>query len=281
MDALIDLIQRTEFRAGLIAGAVGVVLTLMVGIGWRTRPVRIWGVVFTAAAWTAVWVSIGRRLSLGLGLALLVLAGLMWSKSRPASATTAVAGASIAAWRGGLTDILWIRLGVVVAILLIGMGILRFARQSQLSGLTVPLFAITVFGIWATVPDTEAARIPLGVMAVMGLVAWPWRFASIGDAGAFALAGMIVWVAALGGEAREGSIIGAWASAGVLLTGLLPHVAPRLGRWAVLALQGVVVFWTARIAGFRDDAIPAFVLALPVVIAGIWVMSRDWTPDRS
>ncbi len=283
METLLDLTTREEFRAGLVAGIVGASVILIVALLWKPRPLPIWGIVATAAIWASAWVTIGRRLSLGVGLAVLALAGLWWDRSKVGSVSAAAIGAVLVIWRGGLADVLWIRFAAVVAILVIGAALLGFSRQARTEALVVPLLAITLFGIWATVPDTEAARIPLGVLVPMGLLAWPWRQSSVGSTGAFALAGVIVWITVLGGEAREGSIIGAWASAGALLSGLIPRFETQLRTPAILTIQAGVVFLTARVAGFQEGAPIALVLAVPPILLGTWLVSSvrpRWRASR-
>jgi dTDP-4-dehydrorhamnose 3,5-epimerase len=120
------------------------------------------------------------------------------------------------------------------------------------------LFLITAFGIWATVPDTHGARVLLGAAVPLALGTTHLVGARLTSAGAFALAGLVVWIGATGGEARPASIIGAWASLGLLL--ILPIAMGRLRSYRVAFLligQGLFVFVTARIIGFGDDAASA------------------------
>jgi hypothetical protein len=178
-----------------------------------------------------------------------------------------LSGAAVIAWRSGLPDVLWIRLGSVAAIFIIGLALLRFQRADRLGHLTIPLLAVTAFGIWATVPDTEEARVLLGVLVLMGLVAWPWRLSSVSPAGAFALAGLLVWIGAVGGAAREGSIIGAWGSVGLVLLGSLPSFSIRvvLHPFRAVAIHSGLVFLMSRIAGFQESAFVAAMIALPAL----------------
>jgi hypothetical protein len=282
METLIDLTTRDEFRTGIGTGGIGAILIMAVVAFRRTsRPVPVWGVIATSAVWISIWVTIGRRFGLGVGLAVLSLAGWLWDRSKVGSVLAATIGSVLVVWRGGLADVQWIRFGAIFAIIAIGLALLSFARQAQVGSLVVPLLAITMFGVWATVPDTEAARIPLGMLVPLGLVAWPWRLSSLGTTGAFAIAGIIVWIAVIGGAAREGSIIGAWASAGVLLGGLIPRFETRLRAPAILTIHAGVVYLTARVAGFQEGAPLALMLAVPPILLGIWLVSSFRSGGRA
>jgi hypothetical protein len=283
MDTLIDLTTRDEFRDGLLMGGVGAATILLTGLVWKGRPLPIWGITAVAAVWLAIWTTIGWLPDLAFGWVILAAAGWLWDRSKPGAGLLVLIGAAVIAWRGGLPDILWIRFGSVAAIFIIGIALMRFQRTDGLGHLTVPLLAITSVGIWATVPDTEEARVLLGVLVLMGLVAWPWRLASVGAAGAFALAGLLVWIAAVGGAAREGSIIGAWASTGLILWATVPRLAARLRPIGAVLVHVVLVLVSARVAGLNESAPVAALIALPVAavfIAGLW-MSHEATATES
>jgi hypothetical protein len=274
MESLIDLTTRGEFRAGLLIGAIAAALILLLGAALRRRPLPLWGVVASAAFWFAVQATIDNRTGLAVALIVLSIAGLLWDYSRPASLTVATLGAAVLAWESGLAETLWIRVGAVVAIVTIGTALLRFERIDGLGRFAVPLLAITALGIWATVPDTEEARGLLGILVLLTVVAQPWSLSSVGPSGAFAVAGVFVWVGAVGGFGRDGSIVGAWAAIGLLGLAWPELEAPlaRLRPWTILLLQVAVVSIMSRIAGLRDSALEAAAISLPALVAIAWLL---------
>jgi hypothetical protein len=126
------------------------------------------------------------------------------------------------------------------------------------------LFA-TAVGIYACVPDTETPKVLLGALV-------PTLFLAIdpdtrGAAPTGALFGLMVWTAVLGGHGRPGAVIGGLACFGVLFA--LPWLR---ARWdtppavvTLLVVQAAVVLWVSRVAGLRDSALLALVLALPAL----------------
>jgi hypothetical protein len=143
------------------------------------------------------------------------------------------------------------------------------------------MMAITAFGIWVTVPETEHARVFLGVAIPMALATMRPVRARISTAGAFALAGLLVWVVAVGGEARPASIIGGWASLGALA--ILPLV--RQGAAAlverrqlvVIGIHVVFVVIASRLIGLWESAVFASVAVL-ALSTGAFLTFGSLTP---
>ena len=68
------------------------------------------------------------------------------------------------------------------------------------------LFAVTLAGVWVTVPDTEEALVLLGALTIPTLVA----FIPTGAArpiGAHALSGLMIWVVAGVGEDEKAPLL--------------------------------------------------------------------------
>ena len=108
----------------------------------------------------------------------------------------------------------------VAAALVAGALLTDFDRRRR-DGLALPLWAVTVAGVWATVPDVEAAVVVLGAGPPPALLGWPGPLArgglvTLGLAGSLASAGLLVWVVATDGAARPGSMVGGLACLGVL-----------------------------------------------------------------
>ena len=92
------------------------------------------------------------------------------------------------------------------------------------------LIAISAAGVYLAVPDTELARVLLGVALPFVLLSIPNALSPIGPAGSAAVAGVFTWVIFVGGRGRPGSVIGGLATLGLLL-------AEPLGRRWVGALM--------------------------------------------
>lgn len=255
LDTLADLLRRPEFHAGLLAGLAAwlVVYTL--------SPRRYgWGVALSAATIIGVHVSVGQRLGTATGLTLLTLGGALLSRSRDSSYQKPLSwliiglGATVTTVRGGLPGALWIQFLAPVMIVVSGFWMSRWGNLPQ-RRLLGPLVAITVFGIWSTVPDTDTARILLGAAIPLLFATLPSTGLRLSAAGAFPLAGIVVWVAATGGEGRHASIVGAWACVGILmLLPLLRSRAGRIGPGVVLGGHALLVVISARIFGLWQDA---------------------------
>jgi hypothetical protein len=156
-----------------------------------------------------------------------------------------------------------------------------FDHDAQGSPVPAVLLAISVAGVWLTVPDTEEALVLLGAMALPTLLAWPMGVARLGAVGVYPLVGLYMWVVAWGGRGREGSIVGAAAALGLLL-------AAPIGTWLarkqkvtttgwprvwLIGLQVLVVAVTTRVAGLQTDPTAAAGIAAPVLVASVllWV----------
>jgi hypothetical protein len=91
----------------------------------------------------------------------------------------------------------------------------------------------------------------------------------------------VIWIGATGGVSRPASVIGAWASLGLLV--ILPLVSARLRtapRWPVLVVHGVMVLISARVVGLGEAGGPALLAALALfglVVAVALVLTRTQT----
>lgn len=267
LDTLADLLHRPQFHAGLLSGLVAwlVVYTL--------SPKRYgWGVALSAATIIGVHVSVDQRLGTATGLTLLAIGGALLSRAgRPSQDLLPWliigVGAIVTTVRGGLPGTTWIQFTAPVLIVVFGFWMSGWGNLPQ-RRLLGPLFAITAFGIWSTVPDTDTARVLLGA-------AIPLFFATLSSvglrlsvAGAFPLAGIVVWVAATGGEARQASIVGAWACIGILLLlPLLRSKAEKIRKGVILGSHILLVVISARLFGLWEDALFASLGVL--VTAGV------------
>lgn len=273
LDTLADLLRRPQFHAGLLTGLAAwlVVYTL--------SPRRYgWGVALSAATIIGVHVSVGQRLGTALGLTLLAVGGVLLG-GRDNSNQNLLPwliiglGAIVTTVRGGLPGTLWIQFLAPVMIIVSGYWMSGWGNlpQRQLLG---PLVAITAFGIWSTVPDTDTARVLLGAAIPLLFATLPSTGLRLSAAGAFPLAGLIVWVAATGGEGRHASIVGAWACLGVLMIlPLLRSKAGRIGPGVVLGGHALFVVVAARLFGLWQEALFAS-LGVLIAAAGAYSILR-------
>lgn len=268
IETLLDLFTRVDFLTGAVAG--GLLLLALVAV--RSDRRSWWGLALAAATIAAAHITYGRRLGLVLGLLILAAGGLLLdanaSLPRPIQRVGAWAligaGALVVTLRGGLLDVMRIQIATPAAILFVGYWLRRWSTMERRSLLGV-MMAISAFGIWSTVPDTETARILLGASLPLSVATTSKVQARVSSTGAFALAGTIAWVAATGGVARQGSIVGAWASLALLV--LLPMVVgrlPEISSWVIVTTHIVLAFVAARVIGLWDSALMA---AIGVAVA--------------
>lgn len=273
LPTVIDLLTRTDFLVGGFIGMAGLVVIFFARSD--TTSVLEWALTLAAAGFIAVSLAVGSSFSLMASLATLALGGWM---ARPPSGTARapfgwalVAIGSVAlVWRGGFPEIGWLLAIAVVAIVTIGSTLAAWSTRLP-QELVGAMLAMTAFGIWVTVPETEAARALLGASIPMALATLrPFGGARFGYAGAFALAGLLVWVVATGGEARPASVVGGWACIGALA--ILPLYKPApvwfVGRkrTMTLLLHGLLVLISSRVIGLWESG---GVALMAIAIVGV------------
>jgi hypothetical protein len=149
------------------------------------------------------------------------------------------------------------------------------------AGLTPGLYAITAAGVFAAVPNTEAAVTLLGAALPGACAGWPLGRARLGGAGAASATALLVWVAAAGAAGREPAIVGALACLGLLVA--LPPGLWLAAHWrwakvrgdrrsatgprAALAVHAAVVAVASRVAGISHE----LRVAVPVAVATLIV----------
>lgn len=212
---------------------------------------------------------VARPLGLVLGLAVLILGGELNRRSLPAGLALIGLGAFVVALRSGIETVWWIQLGTMLFVVVAGWTIAKVDGQLGISGIPALMIGGTVFGVWATVPDTELARVLMGVVAATMVAAWPLRRVRIGSGGAYALAGLLAWTVAIAGEGRVGSIIGGWATIGAFAIALgTTHIA-RIHAWMLFGLHALSVLLASRVAGLQESHYAAVAIAAPVLMATV------------
>src|SRR5690606_32918712 len=78
------------------------------------------------------------------------------------------------------------------------------------------LVAVTVAGVYLTVPDTEMATVLLGAALPAAALGWPFAWGRLGGGGALATVAVVAWTVALDGRGRLGSVVGGVACLGLL-----------------------------------------------------------------
>jgi hypothetical protein len=313
-DAISDLFHARAFALGLAFGGMAFLLSATLAATARRRLPDFAGIAFVAAAWLAVRGAWGAGLASGsVALALLVLAfggGAVVSVTRRSHfaashplLVTAVATAPGAIMLGAVTPLVSstaARVVLAVMTIALGVGIRDFDAMHGPKGAPWLLFAVTAFGVYLAVPDTELARVMLGASLPFVLLSVPKPVCPLGPAGSSALAGLFVWVVVVGGRGRPGSVVGGLATIGLL-------VAEPLGRrvfgavtdrtrdpldrnrdaWLSGALvaafaQMVLVLYASRVVAREDTALSALLVLLPLfaiaVLGAPMLYPRERTP---
>ena len=286
LSTLRDLSTRTEFHTGIVLGVIALSLLAVaarVNAPGRARP---WGLATAAATLIGVELVDDLRLGLAGGVALMAVGGALVGPefriptvrhvARQGSCVRSdrlrlvgwpiiAAGALMIPWRGQVDEDDWFFVASPIVAVAVGWAFSTWTRSVHLRGLGA-LFAITTFAVWTTVPDTDLARLLLGVSLPLGLATSPPMSARVTGAGAFALAGVFAWIPALGGESRPASIIGAWACIGMIaIVPIANEVWPArrpVGTTTVFVIHTVLVLIAARVIGLGTSAVPAAIAAV-------------------
>jgi hypothetical protein len=219
---------------------------------------------------------------------------------RPALTASLVAApfAGLLAFAPGVPSIGWVRALVVAGAAGGAVAASRTDASWGFTGLTPVLYAITAFGIFAAVPDTEEAAALLGASVPAALVGWPLGRSRLGRGGAAGATALMVWVSAVGGRGRPPSIVGAVACLGLLVA--LPAgrwlAGRRAGRAAgahgpaalppvpVLAAHTATVAVASRVSGISDEllvAVPAAAAAaIAALAASTWLAGQRWRASQ-
>jgi hypothetical protein len=280
-----------EFRTGVAVGAVAAVALSACSFVAPRRPgtlIPLAGAALSIGAlvgFDRVGSLPGRVVVGVLGTAVVVVT---WA-ARRWPAWSAVIGlapfAYVVAEHPDLARPHWLAPLLVVAITLGAASAMAFETAEGTTGTTAVLLAISAAGVYWAVPDTELPACLLGVAVPVALVAWPWRRATAGRAGAVASVVPLYWAAAIGGLGRPASVVGTTACLGLLVgvpvartlsRVVLParETAVRLGAWrapALLAAHAALVAVASRTAGTRERVRSAALLAIVVVLASVVV----------
>lgn len=285
-----------EFRAGLLTGLVALALGFGLWqwsrwqaqrrgtIGKRILPFGGW---LATAAYVESLRETGHLLPwAALGLALLAGGGELADRRHfgvIGRGAAAAPGAVVLATAAGLDVVpVWVRVLVVVTTIAVAVLVADLERRVAPTGLGLVLIALTVVGVYETVPEPGLV-LPLLVTALLGaLLAWPIPLVSLGGSGA-AVVGAIVWAAAIGGRGRLGSVVAAVACFGLFLAEPMARFIARRprgladrvkvgGKAVPLFATGhlAVVYIASRVAGLRHRLLQAIAIAaIDIAVATI------------
>jgi hypothetical protein len=316
-NAILSALRDPGFAAGVafafVAFAVVAAATLAMPRGGRDVVVPVGGLCFVAASLLALLRNEGVSDRLVWGIAALVGAGAVSSLARgrlPGGATLlgaalAVPGAWLVVHAEPIQPIGWIQLLLGVGIVVGGALAADFDRRWRRVGAPPVLLAISLFGVYVTVPDTEQALVVLGAslpLALPGAIGWPRALNSLGSAGAFGAVGLLAWTVGAGGAARHSAIVGGLACLGLFVVepvgralaggrSRILGAVPDRRIWALAAVAAghlALVYVCARMAGLRDTvavagwiAGGALLLAVAALSLGEPNRDRDRTTERA
>ncbi len=292
MGSVTDLTNTSQFAAGLVAGlvAAAIVAGIALALDARARRFPLAGLAHASAALVALGVAGTAHQQIrpdawGLvAVALAAVAGLVAQRfADPALVAMLLvpAGAAVLYDLRNLPDA-WMAPVVAAAVVVGGALAGDFDLAQRHRALGPMLLAGTAFGIYSTVPDTEAARVLVGVALPFMALAMAWPVPLLGSGGAAATVTIWLLLAARDGATRPGAVIGAIGCLGLfvwepigrrvaaqLLANRPPAIVERAAVIvAALIFDALVVFWAARVAGLHRDGATAALLLAPAAIVG-------------
>jgi hypothetical protein len=279
------------FRFGLVALGVGIVL----GLAWRLarrrrrhgsapRPIPLAGLLFAAAALAGYQRTGHLVVGLAVSVGLLAGGGLIADLARLPllpRMLLAVPGAIVLAERSALPDPGWARVFVAFVTVVAAGLVADLDRRNQRSGLGPVLLAVTMVGLWESVPDPDFALLLVGAALPAALLGWPVPLARVGGSGAAAASGFLAWAAAVGGRGLLSAVVAGTACLGLFVIEPVAHLLLRRRRsvlerlpqrWWVPVLVGLVQLGLAaactRIAAAgRSPLVAGEIAAVSLVIA--------------
>jgi hypothetical protein len=306
LEGLRVLLHAHSFALGLAFGGVAMFVASVVAASTRRRVPDVAGLAFVAAAWLGIrgaWGIELARSSVAWALVLLAFGGaivaFVTARSAPAkqhvlliTALALAPGAVMLAMVTPLAGSSTSRVALGIATVAVGVGLRDYDAINGPKGAPWLLFAVSAAGVYLAVPDTELARVLLGVALPFVLLSVPKPVCPFGPAGSAALAGVFVWVVFVGGRGRPGSVVGGLATVGFLLAEPIGRRVigrdrrPRLRRRTLLdprfdqnqdswlsraAIAGLAQFavavYASRVVGRYDAALPALLVLMPMVVA--------------
>jgi hypothetical protein len=280
------LLDDDGFRVAIVVALLGAALAWWCAAraAWRVPPPAI--VVIAALAGMRAKHEL--TFSLVLGLALLALAAVVAraGSGRLSALVAAVVGAALLV--DARPDVVpgWVAVVMFAAMIpVVPVVELRARRWARLAPV-VMLGAVA--GVYACVPETDFARPLLGASVVVAfLVLLPDTDTDLAHLGWGVVAGLAVWVGAVGSFERPGGVIGAIGCVAAL--GWFPAALgagaqgerPRRSWWVAAATTALLVVWCSRVAGLRESGwLAAFLVAGAFGVAALVVVTTTLTSRR-
>ncbi len=138
---------------------------------------------------------------------------------------------------------------------------------------TLLAWAVSVGGVWATVPDTEEVAVLLGVTSVLIWLVWPLRLARLSSLTIIGLPVLLLAAGWVGSAGMPTAILGTLGSlAAIALLDQPP--GPRSARRDLLFHFAFVLIWS-RIVRQTDSTVAAIVVgaALTTAVFGLKLMT--------
>jgi hypothetical protein len=163
---------------------------------------------------------------------------------------------------------------VVIAATILAPLVAAYDDADRSAAIGVPLLALATIGAFLTVPDTDVVVVVATAAAPFLFAGPPLALSRLGRAGAQAGTGLVIWVVAVGGEARSAALFAGTAALGLLI------VAPLLGALrrpatvtgiAALGVQAGLVVVLASIAGLSTGVVALLSVTLLALVAVVAV----------
>lgn len=295
LQSALDVLSHPGFQIGFITGLVGAGLLFVLALVLR-RPVPGWGLVFAVAAGVGLMTERNFELTSFGALGLLALSGLfvdvvyLSARSRIGDITKGVVWLVVAVgvvWFSLLNDIadpFWVRLAFPLTVLALGVGVWWLGRLPT-SGLVGTLVAISIAGVWVTVPETDNFTVMLGVALPLALVTLRPIQSRAWATGAFVLAGLFALLVLGGGEPRPWTMLASWATIAPLpvIAVLVGIRSQGLSSWVVLAVHLIYIAAITRVADYTESALivaVGFVVLISLVVATLWFAPQSPPRDQ-
>ncbi len=292
-----DVVAQTSFQMGFVIGVVFAVMAGVVAWALRQRPLPLGGLVVASGFVLGIVSSRELPASLPWGLLLLSIGGFVAGRIAQQRAVQPVAvvacalpGALALSTDTGSPQTRWIPTLVVVAVAIGSPLVADFDRRYGARGWSLVCYAISVGGVYLTVPDTELALVLLGACLPALLLGWPTTFASLGWAGSYAAVGALAWVGTFEARGRHAAIFGAVGCLGLLVAEPIADVlrdghgtiVNRLAKHRssivpVAAAQLALVLVASRVAGRTHNVRAAFIMTaveLAAAVAALAILDR-------
>jgi hypothetical protein len=287
-----DLLSHQGFQGGFAAG-LGLMVAFYLLSRFTKSSVPGWAIAFTSAVILVLSLQFEVEQDVLIGFGLIALCGLAIDVAQALRSKPLAYGARVLAWGAVIAAVIsftstsnpseepWVDIAFPILVILIGSAVwsYRFGANANLLG---PILAVTILGIWVTIPETDMFTIAVGAGLGLGLATLAPINARALATGAFALVALLAWLTIAGGETRDLSIIGGWASFGVLpIVPLLGLLSVRPNRQSVvLGVHAVYSILATRVVDIWDSIpISLIVIGALVAIAAVVLVRFGVTPS--